>query len=106
MPPQSAWELVSPDSKLTFHFDPEGEDYYLDADHDWSSEVMEFMVSLIGRLGYELMSGEECEPDLFEDYVRIYVAKTHVSPARVLSLPTEFLVLTGNQPEEFAWKVG
>jgi hypothetical protein len=57
--------LSSADGAIRFFADIEGEDYYLEADFDHSPEEMPSILLRLSSEGYDRMSYEECEHDVY-----------------------------------------
>lgn len=76
-PIDPGWRIVSDDGKIVTRLDFEHEDYYLDAEFDYDQAQMNSMVRHLDLLGLEIMTFEECEPDIYDTHTRVYIARKY-----------------------------
>jgi len=70
----TAW--FSPSGQIRVYLSEESEEVYMDADFGYGAAEMRDALSVIEGMGYMVVPPEECEPDIYEDYVRVYLTET------------------------------
>lgn len=83
----TAW--FSPSQQIRVYLNEDIEEVWMDADFGYSASEMRDALSVIDSMGYMVIPPEEMEPDIYDDFVRVYLCEAQSAKTflMIMALP-------------------